>query len=206
MPLDYLHMLNCVCIYYVAKQKDCWDAGSYIEVPATRLTADSWSQIVTDIYNRPSPMRPYYYIHNINKQNTLPTNNTLDMDKDYKVSNYRGDGVSTESFKEAFIEKIFKDPTYTNGKVLDTEQSNISSATIALKEYNSSWDKDLSKVDWEKTMSLSANASLLPKGKEDSNFSRTFTLGAEEKSLVEKPIASRVGNVSNVRCEIRYGK
>jgi hypothetical protein len=74
MPVDYLHMLNCVCIYYVAKQKDCWDAGSYIEVPALRLTADSWSQIVTDIYNRPSPMRPYYYIHNLNQVNALPTN------------------------------------------------------------------------------------------------------------------------------------
>ena len=23
MPIDYLHMLNCVCIYYVAKQKGC---------------------------------------------------------------------------------------------------------------------------------------------------------------------------------------
>ena len=73
MPIDYLHMLNCVCIYYVAKQKDCWDAGSYIQIPATRLTADSWSQIVTDIYNRPSPMRPYYYIHNQNTSITLPT-------------------------------------------------------------------------------------------------------------------------------------
>lgn len=73
MPIDYLHMLNCVCIYYVAKQKDCWDAGSYIEIPATRLTADSWSQIITDIYNRPSPMRPYYYIHNLNQQQVLPT-------------------------------------------------------------------------------------------------------------------------------------
>lgn len=74
LPIDYLHMLNCVCIYYVSKQKDCWDAGSYIEVPALRLTADSWSQIVTDIYNRPSPMRPYYYIHNMNTKETLPTN------------------------------------------------------------------------------------------------------------------------------------
>lgn len=73
MPIDYLHMLNCVCIYYVAKQKDCWDAGSYIEIPATRLTADSWSQIITDIYNRPSPMRPYYYVHNLNQQQVLPT-------------------------------------------------------------------------------------------------------------------------------------
>lgn len=73
MPIDYLHMLNCVCIYYVAKQKDCWDAGSYIQIPATRLTADSWSQIVTDIYNRPSPMRPYYYIHNQASCITIPT-------------------------------------------------------------------------------------------------------------------------------------
>ena len=73
MPIDYLHMLNCVCIYYVAKQKDCWDAGSYIQIPAARLTADSWSQIVTDIYNRPSPMRPYYYIHNQASSITIPT-------------------------------------------------------------------------------------------------------------------------------------
>ena len=73
MPIDYLHMLNCVCIYYVAKQKDCWDEGSYIQIPATRLTADSWSQIVTDIYNRPTPMHPYYYIHNQSSSITIPT-------------------------------------------------------------------------------------------------------------------------------------
>ena len=73
LPIDYLHMLNCVCIYYVAKTKDCWDAGSYIEIPATRLTADSWSSIITDIYNRPSPMKPYYYIHNLNQSQKIPT-------------------------------------------------------------------------------------------------------------------------------------
>ena len=73
MPIDYLHMLNCTCIYYVAKQKDCYDAGSYIQIPATRLTADSWSQVVTDIYNRPSPMHPYYYIHNQASNITIPT-------------------------------------------------------------------------------------------------------------------------------------
>lgn len=77
LPLDYLHLLNCICVFYVAKQKDCWDAGSYIEIPATRLAADTWAQIITDIYNRPSPMRPYYYIHNQNsstRNDVLPTN------------------------------------------------------------------------------------------------------------------------------------
>jgi len=94
-------MLNCVCIYYVAKQKDCWDEGTYIEIPAIRLTADSWSQIITDIYNRPSPMRPYYYIHNDNQFPTVPTNpitvktedlgkfgNGTDMKGEYKVTSY----------------------------------------------------------------------------------------------------------------------
>ena len=84
MPIDYLHMLNCICIYYVAKQKDCYDAGSYIQIPATRLTADSWSQIMTDIYNRPTPMHPYYYIHNQNTNITLPT------------APVTGDGVPTD--------------------------------------------------------------------------------------------------------------
>lgn len=73
LPIDYLHMLNCTCIYYVARKKDCYDAGSYIAVPATRLTADSWSQILTDVYNRPSPMTPYYYIHNQSSSATYPT-------------------------------------------------------------------------------------------------------------------------------------
>ena len=39
-----------------------------------------------------------------------------------------------------------------------------------------------------------------------SNFNRTFTLGSTNESLVEKNIAVRVGNPSNVRLEIRYGK
>jgi hypothetical protein len=46
---------------------------------------------------------------------------------------------------------------------------------------------------------------------QNSNFQRTFKLvdldGEETQiSLVEKPIAARIGNTSNVRCEIRYGK
>ena len=151
MPIDYLHMLNCVCIYYVAKQKDCWDAGSYIEIPATRLTADSWSQIVTDIYNRPSPMRPYYYIHNLNQNATIPT-----------------------------------DPRTTVKTGTGLEEKGIDMPGV----YNvTSYD---GKAEGDK-----------------SNFQRTFKLSdtdSTEISLVEKPTAARIGNTSNVRCEIRYGK
>lgn len=101
MPIDYLHMLNCVCIYYVAKQKDCWDAGSYIQIPATRLTADSWSQIVTDIYNRPSPMRPYYYIHNQASNITVPTSpvSGTGTPSDTNPAGYTGTDMPIKGYK-----------------------------------------------------------------------------------------------------------
>ena len=163
LPIDYLHMLNCVCIYYVAKTKDCWDAGSYIEVPANRLTADSWSQIVTDIYNRPSPMRPYYYIHNLNQQQILPT--------DPRTSINTGTGLES----------------------VGIDMNGIYQVTGA--------DGGEGMIDITHSKDEGQN----------SNFQRTFKLadldGEETQiSLVEKPIAARIGNTSNVRCEIRYGK
>lgn len=168
MPIDYLHMLNCVCIYYVAKQKDCWDAGSYIEIPATRLTADSWSQIITDIYNRPSPMRPYYYIHNLNQQQVLPT--------DPRTSVETGTGLEEVGIDMNEIYQV----THADGG--EWEDNDINSGTAGGTDIE----------------------------KQNSNFQRTFKLNVNGKdtqvSLVEKPIALRAGNTSNVRCEIRYGK
>lgn len=168
MPIDYLHMLNCVCIYYVAKQKDCWDAGSYIEIPATRLTADSWSQIITDIYNRPSPMRPYYYIHNLNQQQVLPT--------DPRTSVETGTGLEEVGIDMNGIYQV----THADGG--EWEDNDINSGTTGGTDIE----------------------------KQNSNFQRTFKLNVNGKdtqvSLVEKPIALRAGNISNVRCEIRYGK
>lgn len=177
MPIDYLHMLNCVCIYYVAKQKDCWDAGSYIEIPAIRLTADSWSQIITDIYNRPSPMRPYYYIHNLNQKQTLPT--------DLRTTTTAGTiGTGLEEMG------IDMNGTYQ-----------VTSASGG--EWN---DND---IDTGKAGGTDVTT-------QKSNFQRTFKLNLgkdaqgqnieQQVSLVEKPIALRAGNASNVRCEIRYGK
>lgn len=70
MPADYLHLLNCVCLFNVNKAKDCWNEGDVMVVGATKMTADSWSSIVDDVYNRPTKKRPYYYIHNQNNIHT----------------------------------------------------------------------------------------------------------------------------------------
>ena len=66
MPDDYLHLLNCICLFDVNKRKECWEEGDVMVVGATKLTADNWSSIVDDVYNRPTKKRPYYYIHNQN--------------------------------------------------------------------------------------------------------------------------------------------
>ena len=66
MPDDYLHLLNCICLFDVNKRKECWNAGDVMVVGATKLTADSWSSVVDDVYNQPTKKRPYYYVHNQN--------------------------------------------------------------------------------------------------------------------------------------------
>ena len=89
LPSDYLHILNCICVYRVRKNWKCYNEGDYVQFPAKRLTADSWSVIVNDYYNRPLPERPYYYIHNVNNSVTIPTNPIRDesLEKGFATAN-----------------------------------------------------------------------------------------------------------------------
>lgn len=74
LPLDYLHMLNCICNFKIIKTYDCYDQGSYIQIGAKRLTADLWSQVIRNFYMQPSYRNPYFYINNVNSSVDLPTN------------------------------------------------------------------------------------------------------------------------------------
>lgn len=74
LPMDYLHLLNCVCEYKVGKQFKCYDKDTYVQFNAVRLTADIWGQVINNFYMRPMYKRPYYYIHNVNQNSTIPTN------------------------------------------------------------------------------------------------------------------------------------
>lgn len=74
LPDDYLHMLNCICVFKVNAQHKCYNQGDYLQFGASRLTADAWSQIINNFYMKPSYKRPYYYIHNVNTDTDVPTN------------------------------------------------------------------------------------------------------------------------------------
>ena len=229
LPLDYLHLLNCICVFYVAKQKDCWDAGSYIEIPATRLAADTWAQIITDIYNRPSPMRPYYYIHNHNnstRNDVLPTNpitniselgipNGTDMTGNYRVTSngytiytaIKKQDVGAVKLQYAYYEgKYYKvnrgfDPS-NPGEPLEGDNLKAAQEHIAQDDTTAT----MYYPDPEDTVGMIKDGEI----QAGSNLPRTFKLDfgntTENVSLVEKPIGLRAGNPSNVRMEIRYGK
>lgn len=94
LPPDYLHMLNCVCIFKVSEQKDCWDAGDLWNCGATRLTSDMWPLVINNFYMRPSYRRPYYFIHNVNKSVELPTNSYV---KDIEGEEGLGTGTDAPS-------------------------------------------------------------------------------------------------------------
>ena len=191
LPSDYLHILNCVCIYKVNKNWKCYNAGDYVQFAAKRLTADSWSVIVNDYYNRPLPERPYFYIHNININNTLPTNpitdtnpNGTDLSSEYigsptEIQYYlisAKDGVAAGTRVYVKDGVVYKENTYT---------TKIEGATMD--------DLSTKRVEGETTKS---------------NFPRTIKLGKPDSrtvSTVERDTGTRYGNASNVRMEIRYG-
>ena len=63
LPQDYLHILNCICIYRVDKTYKCYNQGDTWRSAAKRLTADAYSQVLDNFWNKPTYRRPYFYIH-----------------------------------------------------------------------------------------------------------------------------------------------
>lgn len=98
LPMDYLHILNCVCAYKVVEKYKCYSVGDNIYFGANRLTANSWSTIMKNYYFRPTYKNPYYYIHNVNNSVDLPTNNRING-----YAGYNHDSLNNESTESGYI-------------------------------------------------------------------------------------------------------
>ena len=77
LPNDYYHLLNCLCFFKVKHTNKCYDQNTIARFSATRLTADTWSQVVDNYWLKPSYRRPYYYIHNVNIFNPISSTNPV---------------------------------------------------------------------------------------------------------------------------------
>ena len=212
LPDDYLHMLNCICIYKMAKSYKCYDKDNYVDFAATRLTADSWSAIINDYYHRPLPDRPYYYIHNVNNQTGLPTNpltednpNGTDISVKYEVE--------PESIPLAFkttyqygTQKVYvKNNIVYQSEDGENPTKDDNGHLIELKD-NKGNPITISQLTIIKTPISTESV----ERKNNSNFPRVINLSGVMKGAkvdtVEKDTAQRYGNASKVRCEIRYGR
>lgn len=197
LPLDYLHMLNCICVYKLNKRFKCYNKGDYVQFAAKRLTADSWSVVVNDYYNRPLPERPYYYIHNVNQSVDLPTNPVKDVSiltrtlkgtdsaKDYTNSNSNSIKIYVRKYKESQEDKEQEVTNLEDQYELQT-----------FNEKHPTW-----------IVTETAEVEIKNTTESQSNLPRTISLkNIQNKSTVKKESGVRYGNPSSVRCEIRYGK
>lgn len=82
LPLDYLHILNCICNFKIKQSYNCYNKDSYIQVGAKRLTSDMQSQILKNFYTKPTYINPYYFINNIHSPSVnIPFNNKVNTPK-----------------------------------------------------------------------------------------------------------------------------
>ena len=177
MPDDYLHLLNCICLFDVNKTKECWNKGDVMVVGATKLTADSWSSVVDDVYNQPTKKRPYYYVHNQNDIHMETVNDNV-------VPSYRNSTVPTnlnaleEGAKHGVASGDATDKLHTLGFTTYTEAGEGWGTIEGESNFVRSFDYDGNgEIDLD-----------------------------EENNLVEKPAGSRHANSSRVKVEIRCGR
>lgn len=81
LPDDYLHILNCLIEYDVTANYKCYDANTKVHFGVKRLTSDMYSQIIHNYFMRPSYKNPYFYIQNVNINNTYPVTGTVDTEQ-----------------------------------------------------------------------------------------------------------------------------
>lgn len=218
MPQDYLHILNCICIYDVAKTYKCYNKGDTWRAAATRLTADAYSQVLDNFWNKPSYKRPYYYIHNVNYPNdaifqstnpvrwNFPSNSGTEgkdeivititnPDEETGKYHYLEKKGTWDSERNEFTnyESIIDEDRYTNKTGTDSNELKTKSFIKGTEESGEEFGEDGhgNKIASGNRIGTSI---LLNNGERIDGYSN-----------VERGAQIRYGNVSQVRLEIRYG-
>ena len=176
MPDDYLHLLNCICLFDVNKSKECWNAGDVMVVGATKLTADSWSSVVDDVYNQPTKKRPYYYVHNQNDIYVSSDEETLGQ------LTARNSMIPTAINPDNRVDSNANDKFHTLGHTTYTEAGQGWGTLEGESNFPRTFD-----VDFDGDGEIAED-------------------GSETFSSIEKPAGSRLANSSRVKVEIRCGR
>ena len=195
MPMDYLHLLNCICIYKVHKTYKCYNAGDTWRAAATRLTADAYSQVLDNFWLRPTYKRPYYYIHNINQNQTVPTNPYNRTVQGRTTNIDKNNGTRT-------VTTVYSDGT-RNDSTFNTKTNKLTSSKTQYGSDNSSNIKGTDSQNFvDKDYGSDGNNNIIVQGTKGPT---SVVVNGQSVSNVERGQNIRYGNRSRVRLEIRYG-
>ena len=200
LPTDYLHLLNCVCNFHVAKKFKCYDEDTYVQFGATRLTSDIWSQIINNFYMRPSYKRPYYYIHNVNQYNTVPTNPIQSGTYTPRQTTTTANNYPTGTYDSNNAPLYYVTSTTDSGDPVIINGQYIKSGNDQLYYVHTS-----SSLPNGLLSGTDANSKFQFSNGQITNINLSRSL-LSNNDLVEKDAAVRYGNASEVRLEIRAGK
>lgn len=198
LPDDYLHILNCVAEYQVKKNYKCYDSGDSVHFGVTRLTADMFSQIINNYYMRPSYKQPYFYVNNVNINNTFPTS---DSQSEIVTNNYV---ISRPNVEGTFY-------TYTaSDKITITKNDGIFQTFVGGTDFtdiSTLVTKINSFVEDAATSEITANEEkALISDLKVGNVSISGNIDLYKEASSTRVAEARYGNKSKVRMEIRYGK
>lgn len=68
LPTDYVHILNCICVFEKTVKSKCdskQEKKTVIRKGANKMDTTQWSHIIENYYMQPSVKQPYYYIMNL---------------------------------------------------------------------------------------------------------------------------------------------
>ena len=217
MPDDYLHLLNCVCVYELNDKNVCQNKEEFMVAGATKLTADSWPSIIDDVYNRPTIKHPYYYIHNRNDiyvDNTgvlTDRNSQLPSSISSGTDNLHGPNYLLWYKGLDSIKSICENPNSTVNDVFDTFSNAVESNVTIENALAILYDALPSNATMQQVYNIFLQHPAVSTTN-TTNFSRTFDFDSngdsifEQYSVVYKPAGSRHVNTSRVQIEIRCGK
>lgn len=219
LPLDYMHILNCICNFKVDETFKCYNKGDNVQFSARRMTSDAWSQVLNNFYLKPMYKRPYYFIHNVNTNTELPTNPsngwTSGTDQSNEVIKEGTIVTSGIDFKDTESGTNYGEWLTKGGQYKIYSESingvQIDPCALIFQENQVTDSSECLYVTIKQGIIVKASLNQ----EEDSskigdvfqnNLPRTITIGKQSVSLVEKPGMNRYGNASPVRMEVRYGK
>lgn len=64
LPQNYYHLLNCVVEYHITTNFKCYNKGNKFKIGAKRVSSDFYAGSLANVFTKPDPLRPYYFISN----------------------------------------------------------------------------------------------------------------------------------------------